>query len=144
MSHVSKQSTGNPSHKHRLQDVLKPIIGHWNHKPEQYPINSAERYKVLFNEAPICEIGGKEPAICFASFEGLSDWKFVGESTMGTESYAIAIIDFFARPASVVDWLAHMAGKPEMDWESFGAMMRRFRQATGSKGGEGPNFKPEK
>lgn len=95
----------------------------------------------LFAKAPVCEVCGKEPAIAFACFDGFTNWKFVGACTAVQEFYTIPIVDFFARPASAVDWLAHMAGKPGMDWESFGAMMRRFREATGSAGGEGPHFR---
>ncbi len=89
----------------------------------------------------MCEICGQEPAVAFACFDGYTNWKFVGPCSEHMEYYTIPLIDFFARPASAVDWMAHMDQKPGMDWESFGRMMRRFRDATGSMGGEGPHFR---
>jgi hypothetical protein len=124
----------------RLGRMIKPLMGHLGNKP--YPITSAERYMKLFTKAPICEICGDETAISFACFDGFSNWKFCGNCTRDIEFYTIPIADFFARPASVVDWLGHMDGKHDMDWASFGRMMNRFSEATGSEGGEGPHFRP--
>lgn len=136
-----KQSQNQHAQQQPLKRLVSPLLRRWA-RPHKASVSlySKERYLELFAKAPVCELCGKETAIAFACFDGFSDWKFVGACTAGEECYAIPLVDFFARPASAVDWLAHMAGKPEMDWESFGAMMRRFREATGSQGGEGPHF----
>jgi hypothetical protein len=121
-----------------LKASVKPIRGHWGHVHTQTSADGICRQ--LFNVAPVCEVCGKEIAVSLACFNGFSDWKFCGQCTTEDEFYTIPMADYFARPASVLDWLAHMSKKQEMDWESFGRMMLRLREATGSKGGVGPNF----
>jgi hypothetical protein len=116
----------------------KPIRGHWG--SVKFQMTSDEICQKLFNTAPVCEVCGHETAISLACFDGFTNWKFCGACTSEEEFYTIPMADFFARPASVLDWLAHMSKKKEMDWESFGKMMLRLREATGSKGGVGPNF----
>ncbi len=122
--------------------LIKPIFGHWG--ASRFPITSEERYRQLFNIAPVCEVCGAEPAIALSCFDGFTNWKFCGSCVSDTETYTIPLADFFERPASVVDWLAHMQKKPGMDWDSFGRMMLRLREATGSRGGVGPSYKGRK
>ena len=123
----------------RNHNASKPIMGHWG--TVKFPISSEDIGRLMFNIAPKCEVCGNEAAISFACFDGFTNWKFCGACTSDQEFYTIPMADFLSRPASVVDWLAHMAKKPEMDWESFGKMMLRLREATGSKGGLGPDFR---
>jgi hypothetical protein len=122
----------------KIQRVTRPILGHWG--PAKFSINPEETIKKLFSVTPVCEVCGKEIAVSFACFDGFGNWKFCGNCTRDNEFYTIPIADFVARPASMVDWIAHMSKKHEMDWESFGQMMLRFREITGSKGGNGPAF----
>ena len=116
--------------------IEKPIFGHWG--PAKTEVSPADRVRKLFNVTPMCEICGNEVAISLACFDGFSNWKFCGACSSDQEFYSIPLADFFDRPASVLDWLAHMGKKQGMDWDSFGKMMLRLREATGSKGGVGP------
>jgi hypothetical protein len=117
--------------------IDKPILGHWG--PAKFPDVAEDRTRKLFNITPMCEVCGAEPAISLACFDGFTNWKFCGACTSDQEFYTIPLADFFDRPASVLDWLAHMGKKQGMDWDSFGKMMLRLREATGSKGGVGPS-----
>jgi hypothetical protein len=118
---------------------VQPIRGHWG--SAKFQLTADDICRQLFNVAPVCEVCGHEPAVELACFDGFTNWKFCGVCTSDQERYTIPMADFFARPASVVDWLAHMSKKPGMDWDSFGKMMLRLREATGSKGGIGPDFR---
>jgi hypothetical protein len=128
-----------PATDRPLQNSIKPIRGHWG--PAKFQKSADDICRQLFNTAPVCEVCGNEPAVSLACFDGFTNWKFCGPCTSDQEFYTIPMADFFARPASVVDWLAHMDKKTGMDWESFGKMMLRLREATGSKGGVGPDFR---
>jgi len=118
--------------------IEKPIFGHWG--PAKIESSPEERVRKLFSITPMCEVCGAEVAISLACFDGFSDWKFCGACTRDQEFYTIPLADFFDHPASVLDWIAHMSKKPGMDWDSFGKMMLRLREATGSKGGVGPDY----
>ncbi|MBF0548328.1 MAG: hypothetical protein HQM08_28085 [Candidatus Riflebacteria bacterium] len=95
----------------------------------------------MFKTKPVCELCGKEEATAFsivledeskASSKG--NWKFVCVCVGQKEYYPIPIKNFFDSPASTVDWLAQMHGKPELDGNDFIDMMYRFRKATCSFG----------
>ena len=90
--------------------------------------------EVTFPREPVCEVCKKEGAYSF-SFLSKGDvpcWKFTGECTNGREEYYIVFEKFFNSPAATVDWLAHLQEKSWMDWQDFGLMFWRFRQATES------------
>ena len=142
MSEFPDNNNASPIIQTRNLNPVKPIRGHWG--PAKSQISPADRCRKLFNITPVCEVCGHEPAVSLACFDGFTNWKFCGECTSDKEFYTIPLADFFERPASVLDWLAHMNKKQQMDWASFGSMMLRLREATGSRGGVGPNYRGSK
>ncbi|HNR50676.1 MAG TPA: hypothetical protein PKI80_03760 [Deltaproteobacteria bacterium] len=96
--------------------------------------------KIVFPRTPICEVCKKEEAVSFSYLKNIPEanikegWYFCGYciSQDLVEDYYIEFDRFFHSPASTVDWLAHIAGKKWINWADFMAMMKRFREATGS------------
>jgi hypothetical protein len=90
--------------------------------------------KPKFKKIPMCEILHDKPARHFTHRRG--EWLFVStEAPEDLNEYHFEIERFFRSPQATIDWLAHLHEKEWFDANDFCAMMRRFREATGSYGG---------
>jgi hypothetical protein len=88
---------------------------------------------LLFKKQPPCELLPDHSATHFSFRRG--QWFFV--STQAPEDwneYSFPINNFFASPASTIDWLAHLSEKDWFNAQDFCSMMHRFRKATDSYG----------
>lgn len=97
------------------------------------------RKRIEFYKSPMCEICRERQALVFEFYPDayttapIHGWCFTcAECNECDSKYWFYIGNFFQSPASTVDWLAHIHGKPWMDWSGFMDMMNRFREATGS------------
>ena len=88
-----------------------------------------------FPKVAMCEECGKNPAIAFC-WQRQPDksfaCKFCCNCSDGRDYYYVLIDNFFAKPASNVDWLAHLHKKRWFNATQFLETMHRFRAATAS------------
>ncbi len=86
-----------------------------------------QKHKYNFGKPPMCEACGKHEAISFSVIKG--EWKFTCHCTENEEQFFVYFEDFFDSAAANVKWISHLTFQPWMDWQDFGDMMYRFREA---------------
>ncbi|MFL0805544.1 MAG: hypothetical protein K6L81_17655 [Agarilytica sp.] len=80
-----------------------------------------------FPQKSMCERCNKREAISFSVIRG--EWKFTCACTQYEEQFFIYFEDFFDSASANVKWLSHLTFQPWVDWQDFGDMMYRFREA---------------